>query len=252
MKQRAYEFEFVPASFTNKGLKAELIDNFRGTRTLLSVTDTVVVGFSVTSDPASAAAGRFMIVFGPKNPLAMDVLTIRAAVKNNGVQVEWSAKSEQDMDRYELERSNNRIDFDMIHTTAAVGSSTVTVNYNRLDANPLAGTNFYRIKAIDKSGQFKYTDIVKVNTGFADPDIAVFPNPVNGNNIGIQFTDMDKGTYSVSIVNKLGQTLYQTQVQHAGGSAIITVTPVNALVKGVYEIVVARERFTINKTFVKD
>jgi len=66
MKQQAYEFEFRPTSFTNTALKAELIDNFLKTRTLLSVTDSVVVPFTITSDPGSSASDRFIIVFGGK------------------------------------------------------------------------------------------------------------------------------------------------------------------------------------------
>jgi hypothetical protein len=252
MKQRGYEFEFVPASFSNTGLKAVLIDNFLGTRTLLSVVDTVVVPFAISSDIASSAPNRFMIIFGPKLPIAIDVLAINAQVKNGAVQVNWTARTEQDMDRYELERSADRINFNLINTTAAVGSSPVEVNYNWLDANPLPAKGFYRVKAIDKSGQVKYTDIVKVNVDYEYSDITIFPNPVSSNSIGLQFTDMEKGSYHVTIVNKPGQKIYQTDVQHAGGSAIITVTPANNLPKGIYEIVITKAGFTINKSFVKN
>lgn len=252
MRQRGYEFEFMPAAFSNSSLMAELVDNFLGTRTLLSVVDTIVVAFSINSSPASWAPNRFMIVFGPNQPLPMDALTINAERTNGGVQVNWTARTEQDMDRYELERSDNRVNFKLIHTHAAMGVSPVAVNYNWLDANPLTATNFYRIKAIDKSGQVKYSDIVKVNVDFAYPDITVFPNPVNGNRIGVQFTDMEKGNYQVSIVNKLGQQVYKTDVQHAGGSAIIHVTAAIPMAKGIYEIVVTKAGFKINKNFVKN
>ncbi|MFZ1306578.1 MAG: hypothetical protein WAR80_12100, partial [Ferruginibacter sp.] len=82
MKQRDYEFEFRPQAFTNTSLSAELIDNFLGSRTLLSVIDSTVVNFSVTADAASAATNRFMIVFGAIRALPIDVLTITAQAKN--------------------------------------------------------------------------------------------------------------------------------------------------------------------------
>jgi hypothetical protein len=74
MKQQEYEFEFTPASFTYPGMKAELIDNFTGRRTLLSLTNPSVVKFTVTSDPASSASNRFKILFNAKDdtPLSTD------------------------------------------------------------------------------------------------------------------------------------------------------------------------------------
>lgn len=63
MKKQEYEFEFTPSAFTNPGMKAELVDNFTGSRTLLSLTDPSVVKFTVTANPASAATNRFKVLF---------------------------------------------------------------------------------------------------------------------------------------------------------------------------------------------
>jgi hypothetical protein len=63
MKQRTYEFEFTPNQFSDKKLKAELVDNYLDQRTSISVVDPTVVQFSVTPDAQSSASGRFMIVF---------------------------------------------------------------------------------------------------------------------------------------------------------------------------------------------
>jgi hypothetical protein len=73
MKQRKYEFDFVPTNFTNKNLSAELVDNYLGTKTLLSVKDPVTVSFDVTSDPKSSVSDRFKIVFNDiTKPVATD------------------------------------------------------------------------------------------------------------------------------------------------------------------------------------
>ena len=259
MKQRAYEFEFIPASFTHIGLKAELVDNFLNQRTLLSVVNTVRVVFNITADPASSATNRFMVVFGPQAPLAIDLLTIRAQVKyqpaaqgGNGVQVNWTAKTEKDMDRYELERSFNGTSFTKITTVLSAGNSTVPVNYNWLDMNPQTGNNFYRIKATDKAGLVKYTTVVQVNFGKAVPAVTVYPNPVGDNIINLQLTDIPKGTYTLLLVNNLGQTVYRTQVQHAGGSATIPLIPGSTLAKGVYGLVLGGENIHTTYRLVKN
>jgi hypothetical protein len=259
MKQQAYEFEFVPQAFTNIGLKAELIDRFLNTRTPLSVVNPVSVHFTVTADPASAAADRFMVVFGPSFTLAIDALSIKAQAKympaaqgGNYIQVDWSAKTEKDMDRYELERSFDGTAFTRINTTVAVGNSTSPVNYSWNDNNPQAGNNFYRIKAIDNTGHTKYTSVVQVNFGKAgSPVVAVYPNPVSGNSFSLQLTDVEKGSYALTIINNLGQKVYQAQVQHAGGSATIPVLT-HKLAAGLYEIMFSNENENIKTRLIKN
>ena len=243
MKQQAYEFEFRPQAFTNTALKAELIDNFLGSRTALSVINTTVVPISITADPASSASNRFMVVFGPAVLLAIDAITIKAQAKNlpagqagNGVQVDWQAKTETDMDHYEVEKSIDGSNFSKQNTTAAIGNSTVAVNYGWFDVNPVKGNNFYRIKAFDKTGNIKYTSIVKVNIGSARPAISVMPNPVTNNSFGLQLTDLEKGVYTLVMYNNLGQQVYNTKLQHDGGSAIKHIQPGVDFASGSYRL----------------
>jgi hypothetical protein len=80
MKQLAYEFEFTPAVFTNTSLEAVLIDHYLGTRTPLSVTDVVVVPFTVTTDSGSFASNRFMVMFGKATLPVTPISNTRPAI----------------------------------------------------------------------------------------------------------------------------------------------------------------------------
>jgi hypothetical protein len=239
MKQRAYEFEFRPQAFTNTSLSAELIDNFLGSRTLLSVIDSTIVNFSVTADVASSATNRFMVVFGAIGPLPIDVITITAQTKNNGVEVKWISKTETDMDRYEVERSVDGTNFAKQNTTAAIGNSNSPVNYNWLDVAPVTGNNFYRIKAFDKTGLTKYSAVVKVTIQALPTSISIKPNPVTGSNIGLQLNNIDKGSYTLILYNNLGQQVYETQVNHTGGTAFKIIPLSKALANGNYRLLIS-------------
>jgi hypothetical protein len=236
MKQQPYEFEFRPQAFTNTALIAELVDNFLNLRTPLSVVAPTTVSFAVTADPASAASNRFMVVFGPGRPLAIDVITIQAKAKNNGVQVDWQAKTETDMDKYEVEKSTDGLNFSKQNTTAAIGNSNVPVNYGWFDAVPVKGNNFYRVKAFDKSGAIKYTSIVNVNFGKLQPAINIVPNPVTTSSFGLQLTDLEKGAYTLILYNNLGQQVYNTKLQHDGGSVLKRIQPDGTLANGSYRL----------------
>jgi hypothetical protein len=195
-----------------------------------------------------------MVVFGPASPLAIDVLSISAQARylpaaqgGNHIQVDWSARTEKDMDRYELERSFDGAIFTRIHNTAAVGNSTVPVHYSWMDANAQTGYNYYRIKAIDKTGLIKYTTVVKVDFGKTTPGVSVYPNPVTDNSFAVQLKDVEKGSYMLTLVNNLGQTVYQVQLQHRGGNTNIQVNT-GKLASGLYKIMLTGEnsRFTGN------
>lgn len=253
LRQTNYEWVFTPSMFSNTALKAELVDRFLNTRTLLSVTDSVVVPFTVTANAASADTNRFMVVFSPLVPLAIDGLSISAQAKTNGVLVNWSAQKETAMDRYELERSFTGSDFIKINTTAAIGNSAVAVNYNWLDGRPQAGINFYRIRAVDKAGQVKYTNVVKVNTGRSTPSLTVVPNPITGNTINLQLSDVDKSHYTLLLYNNLGQQVLMTGFDHGGGSVTKSIAAGNALSNGIYRVVLMNETGTsITTTLIKN
>jgi len=239
MKQQNYEFEFRPQAFTNTSLSAELIDNFLGSRTLLSVIDNTVVNFSVTADAASSASNRFMVVFGAIRPLPIDVITITTQAKNNGVEVKWTSKTETDMDRYEVERSEDGTNFTKHNTTIALGNSNTPVNYNWFDVAPVKGNNFYRIKAFDKTGLTKYSAVVKITIAGLPAGISINPNPITGSTIGLQLNNIGKGTYTLILYNNLGQQVYQTSVYHTGGNAFRIIPLSMALANGTYRLSLA-------------
>jgi Peptidase family M1 domain/Secretion system C-terminal sorting domain len=254
MKQQAYEFEFTPAVFSNTNLKAELVDNFLNTRTLLSVTAPTVVAFTVTADPASAANNRFTVVFGAfGGPLVVDAISIQAGQKNNGVQVDWVSTNEINMDVYEVERSAYGTGFTKINTTAALGNSSSPVTYTWFDANPNSGTNFYRIKAIDKAGNIKYSDIAKVIVGKGEPGIVAYPNPMEGNSFKIDLNNMEKGTYLLNLYNYTGQLVYTTTVQHDGNPATKTVELKGEVSKGAYQLQLSNDNgFKTTQLIIKN
>lgn len=237
MKQQDYEFEFTPSVFTNTNLKAELVDKFLNTRTILSVIAPTVVSFTVTTDPASAAADRFKLIFGSfSGPLAIDAITIRANQKNGGVQVDWTSKSETDMASYEVERSTYGTNFVKVNTTTALGNSTTPVNYNWIDANPTMGTNFYRVKAIDKAGNIKYSDIAKVKFGKGEPGIVVYPNPLKGTTFSIDLNNLAKGNYLLNLYNIMGQLVYNEQWLHNGIQATRIIDLKTDIPNGLYQL----------------
>ncbi len=63
LRQQGYQLRFAPINMQSLNLHPYLVDRYRNTTTLLSLTDSSYVDFMVNSDIASAAVNRFFIVF---------------------------------------------------------------------------------------------------------------------------------------------------------------------------------------------
>ncbi len=253
MKLMNYELEFKAANFNTPGLVANLVDNFTQTKTQLSTTGTTVVPITVSSNPASAASNRFMVVFeNTGGPLPIDISSIKAYEKNSGIQVDWVMNSEQDMDKYEVEKSTDGRHFVKTGTVLSKGNSSIQVNYGWFDTNPAVGDNFYRIRAIEKAGTYKYSDIVRVNIGKGiSTGISMYPNPFEGNGFNLQMNKFAAGTYTLTMYNSLGQQVYNTTLMHGGGSATQFISLGKDLAAGTYTVKINGEGTTLTRTITK-
>ena len=204
--------------------------------------------FSVTSNSASAADNRFMIVYRASTPLPVNFMQVKAYTKNAGIQVEWNVAVEVDVVKYEVEKSANGTAFDKAGTVTANNSKA----YNWFDATPVNGSNFYRIKVINKDNSSSYSNVVNVKLGNTKGDIAVYPNPVKGSVINVQFNNQEKGTYNVQLINSLGQQLYSNRIVHQGGSASEALQLNAALSKGVYQLVITNGERKITQQVIAE
>ena len=236
MKVQAYEMELQADNFPPNITKAELIDNFLGTRSNIALSGKSVVPFTITTNSASKAQNRFYVVFQSTSPLPVTLNNFNVIKQNDGAMVTWIVNQETDIDKYEIERSINSLDFSKIGSINSKGNSSLSTAYTYFDGTPIRGTSFYRLKMIDKNSKITYSQIVKLDMGGSLSNISVYPNPVNGNNVYLNFENIAKGDYPVTISNSLGQIVYTHQIKFLGGSSIQTINIGNSLISGTYEL----------------
>ena len=121
-------------------------------------------------------------------------------------------------------------------SVTAKGNNSNGHQYDWLDVSGVSGTYYYRIKVIEKSGEVKYTDIVKVNIAKTNGSIAIFPNPIRGNTFSVKLKSMDKGRYNILLYNDLGQKVFQGMIDHNIGNSTYRVTIPTRMVKGSYKL----------------
>jgi len=88
LQQQGYRFIFIPKN-TYFELNAFLIDRYLKTEKAISLSDSTIINFSITSDTASSIANRFMIVFRPSaKALAVSYISVNAYKQNANIMVE--------------------------------------------------------------------------------------------------------------------------------------------------------------------
>jgi len=142
-------------------------------------------------------------------PVTLSALA--ANLVKDEVVLQWTALTEINMRGYAVERSADGRQFEEIATLPA-RNSPGAYNYNWVDAQVQTSRVYYRVKAIDKSGEISYTNIVILSKNNMATGIQVYPNPVTGNKINVQFNNVTHGKYTCSFFAVNGQQLHTTQI----------------------------------------
>jgi hypothetical protein len=217
MRVRQYRFEIELAGMDAAGVLAYLEDKYTKTQTPLSVEGNTAYNFTVTADSGAWAQDRFRIVFNDIKTVPVTFTTVNATQKQHSIEVSWKVENEKTAAQYEVEKSADGNTYVKVYTTVAQNNNGTAV-YNWPDASPLQGSNYYRIKAVDKDGRFVYTRVVKVLYEGGKPSIAVFPNPVQGNTVQLYFNNQPAGIYNISLYNLNGQLLQSRQEKLLAGN----------------------------------
>ncbi len=103
------------------------------------------------------------------------------AVKNNHVnQLKWSTASETNNKGFEIQRSSDAANWDIIGFTASeTTNSTNLITYHYTDEAPLAGINYYRLKQLDIDGGFSFSPKRAVKTDEQNTPVTFGANPAS-------------------------------------------------------------------------
>jgi hypothetical protein len=162
-------------------------------------------------------------------------------VKNEGVVNRWVTVNEINVSHFNIQYSNNSIDFSTVKTVAAKNNP-----YNEYTVSvipPLGGGEaYYRIEAVDKDGTITYSKVLPFTVNPTPFTLNIYPNPANAivniaypeikqidiidvngktilhkqgtgfNNIQLNVSNLPKGIYLVRVLGKNGNSETQKLV----------------------------------------
>ena len=233
-----YHFNIDPSLLSYPNMQAYIKDQFLKTETAVSFEVSTDYAFTTTSDAASRATDRFMIVFKSVAPALFTA--IKASRLNNiSVAVTWNMANENNINYYEIERSADGINYKVIDTQLPTANNMGNPYYTYTDANAPTEMVWYRIKATAIAGAAQFSAkanviAVDINTKHG---ISIYPNPVVDGNINLYFNNKAVGVYSVTVFDNAGNIL-KTINADIRNNASIKKIKLNDVATGVYRVTV--------------
>jgi hypothetical protein len=143
-------------------------------------------GFTTTSLPTLGGTISWSVAYSSGNGtvtllasavvLPIELLRFDGKAEGENVLLHWATALEENVQNFDIERSENGLDFRKIGTASPKGSNS---NYAFLDKNPFGKNNYYRLKINDIDASFDYSNIIVVNFAKAKKNIRIYPTLVS-------------------------------------------------------------------------
>lgn len=182
-------------------------------------TPTIYTGFAITSagaintiSPMSQVVVSGTTLCSDLIALPVELLSFTGEAEGPHNQLRWSTATEQNNDRFELERSTDGSLWELIATVQGAGSSQSTLQYSEVDRYPLVFT-YYRLRQVDLDGSTTYSDVIALERDRAAGMLVLYPNP---------------GSDHLTISGDGADAIDHVEVMTADGRFVLRSTPISA------------------------
>ncbi|MCG2613316.1 hypothetical protein LZZ85_03455 [Terrimonas sp. NA20] len=160
-------------------------------------------------------------------------LSLTAAKGNERINLYWTAKGEEQVSYYTLQKNTGSSGFVDIANIFAIGNSN-EAKYEFPDKSPHTGRNLYRLIIHDLSGAIHYSNTIQLSWGGEDHSdrFRVFPNPATQSSTQY-IAGLPAGDYTLQITTANGKMISQSNVNVAQNNSPVSFQTGN-LVAGIY------------------
>lgn len=224
------QFTSRQSSFTDLGLTGTELKSLVG-----KAGRETKIRVRVEYDKAKAITGQ---VYGPwryeaayqqgvhgmgSTPLPLRLLHFNGTLLNDQPQLHWTTTDEINTSHFELQRGTGGNNFLTVASISALGTGTGTYQYDYNDAYTVSGKVYYRLKMIDRDGQFTYSPVIVLQKNDAD-SWALFPNPAKQNQpLYIQINSTRERSIMIEMLDMNGNLVGREKEKVLKGSQVLTV-----------------------------
>jgi hypothetical protein len=180
------------------------------------------------------SGGTGGIILVPSSLLPVEWLYFTGNTVDRINKLQWATASEENTREFEVQRSKDGINFEVIGNVQAAGNSNIQNNYLFDDVNPLSGLNYYRLRLInnDNSAEFSETIVLEINE--KDLNASIYPNPAT-DEITYSFNGQVDEDVRIVLIDALGRVLRERIVRSSVGINNLK-TDVRDLVPATYNL----------------
>lgn len=193
-------------------------------------------GQTVAVDVTDACGVTRTAQFQIECPLAVSLTAFNVENLGKSVLLEWTTETETNNDYFEVYRSQDGKEFEVLEKIKGAGNSNQTLHYQFKDERPLLGISYYKLGIVDMDGNIEFTDIKTVQRNNGDQNIQLIPNPAN-ESVAIAFEFPKTANYEVKIIDALGKEKFVSKRKFTEGIQTINVNTKNYN-QGVYTVII--------------
>lgn len=193
------------------------------------VLGTTITGIVVTTTTTNLSfdAGVIGVITLPAR------LEFSAVKQGTTARLNWKVTQEDNVARYELERSSDGSNYLTVNSQNRSGNNL----YQHLDIQPVLGLNYYRVKIVDNDGRYSYSEVRVLLFG-KNGQVLVFPNPAT-DVVFVQLPENWQHTkVKLDLYNQAGQLVLSKQQVQANQVENLNVSN---LARGIYTLRLQRE-----------
>jgi hypothetical protein len=242
--------------YTWSTIGGNFVGSTSGTTTQVNAPGTYIVTQKLQSGCSDYATDTVVVVFDATCvTLENYLLNFEAKYGNNSAQIKWTTTNSADIKQFEVERSFDGLQFEVVDKQSPLLTHTSQLLYNTTDNLNFisAPAAYYRLKVYFPGGQTKYSRIVQVKIPEKENVVLkISPNPVH-ESIRMNVITKTDADLKISIYNSVGVLFKSLTARVQKGSTFVIVHDVDKWPDNVYnvQIVVGKEKYTRKVVLIK-
>ncbi|MCP4443470.1 MAG: T9SS type A sorting domain-containing protein [Aureispira sp.] len=187
-------------------------------------------------------------------PMPVELVYFNATADDNEVWVQWQTLSEENNDHFEVERSLDGINFEVVEQIKGAGTTNEVQFYDLVDVLEVLESDmmYYRLKQVDTDGTTSYSEIqaVRIEYKKASGDVTVFPNPAV-DRLNLSFDLETASEVIATVYDVTGKVVSQQQFSELGVGTVRKSIDIENIDHGYYILEIRTNSTTKAVKFVK-
>ena len=236
---------WVKAPSSNHGMTLKLKNPNTGNNSLI---------FESSQSSNKARRPKLAVTFSVPKVLPIVLSSFTAnTITSPYTRIDFATAHETNAKAINIERSYNGVDYIIATSLNAKGSAGVN-SYSYTDKVDASEAKvYYRLKAINKDGSYRYSNTIAVTLANAQKGMTVdvYPNPIRSNDLHANLYLLKDEALTVHVFDMSGKLVSEQKVQGTKGQNAITINAFRTLSAGIYTVNVTSNSEVIKKKVIK-